>query len=66
MYWVLIQLSKMGYIRGGLGKKGHVVVVPITLELKSPKVGLRYDEPLLTTRHDIKNTHKVLFIVGGI
>jgi hypothetical protein len=32
----------MGYSVGGLGNTGHGIIVPITLEMKSPRIGIGY------------------------
>jgi len=60
-------LSKMGYAERGLGNNGHGIVVPITLEMKSPRTSLGYNffvsslpTPGLTA------TREVLFFVGGV
>jgi hypothetical protein len=56
----------MGYIRGGLGKNGYGIVVPITPEMKSPRIFLGYDVVVASfPTLGLDATMEVLFVVGG-
>jgi hypothetical protein len=57
----------MGYIRAGLGNNGQGIVVPITPEMKSPRMGLGYDIFVASLpTHGLATTMEVLFCAGGI
>jgi hypothetical protein len=60
-------LNKMGYIGGGLGKNGQGIVVPITPEMKSPRIGLGYDNVVSSLpTPGLSATKEVLFVAGGV
>jgi hypothetical protein len=57
----------MGYTRGGLGKNGQGIVVPITPEMKSPRIGLGYDVFVASLpTPGLATTREVLFVAGGV
>lgn len=59
-------LRKMEYTRGGFGKNRHGIDVPITPELKYPRIGHGCDSvPSLSTPSFTK-TRNVLFVACGI
>ena len=55
-------MIKKGYIRGGIGKNGQGIGVPIIPKMKPPRTCLGYD--VETPGFD--NIKRVLFVVGSV
>jgi hypothetical protein len=59
--------SNMGYTRGGIGKNGQGIVVPITPKMKSPRTSLGYNAIVASLpTPGLATMRKVLFFVGGV
>jgi hypothetical protein len=61
-------LRKMGYTRGGLGKNGQGIVVPISPEIQTSRAGLGYDVVVVASPSTpgLVESRKVLFVAGEV
>jgi hypothetical protein len=57
----------MGYIGGRVGKNGQGIVVPITHEMKSPRIGLGHDNDVSSfPSHGLTTTMEFLIVASGV
>jgi hypothetical protein len=60
-------LIKVGYSTGGIGKNGHGIDVPITSNMKLLRMGLRYENGVLSFPTPSPTMiRKVLFVASGV
>lgn len=58
----------MGYTRGGLGKSGYGIVVPVSPKMQTSRESIGYAIAIATSllAPSLTEPRKVLFVVGGI